>query len=150
MARRQLQIAGTERPVHNDIEKAAEAYREVRDDRMEMTKREKQKQLELLAVMKAHKISRYKYDDQEGEELLVQVDEEPKVKVRKTGEAESEVGEGLDDGPVETAENVPRGLIAQAEKSMADANVEEDATGDVVVPEKAAAKSKRGKGRKAK
>jgi len=96
MARKQLEIPGTERPVHDDVHKAAEAYREVRDERMQHSKREKQKKLELIAVMKAHKLTRYKYDDEEGEELLVTLDEEPKCNVRKTGEAEAPVGEGVE------------------------------------------------------
>lgn len=143
MAKKQMQIPGTERKVIDEVEQAAEAYREVRDERCELSRREKQKKLELLAVMKAHKVKRYKYDDENGEEILVALDErEPEVKVQRTGEAESSVGEG-----VSTGEDTPpagmSGLIAEAMKAQEDAGVAES-DGDVTVPEKAAPK-KRGR-----
>jgi hypothetical protein len=145
MARRQMNIPGTERKSVPEVEKAAEAYREVRDERAELSKRERQKKLELLAVMRANKVTKYKYDDEHGEEILVSLDErDPEISVKKTGEAESDIGEGVSsppDGPM-------NGLINQALASQNEQNVEETGDGDVAVPEKAAPKAK--KGRKAK
>ena len=149
--RKQMQIPGTERKSVPEVEEAAEAYREVRDERCELSRREKQKKQELLAVMKAHKVKKYKYDDENGEELLVSLDErEPEVSVKKTGEAESEVGEGVASGEgVEPAGT--RGLIAQAMAAQQDAGVEETDDGDVAVPDAPTPKkSKPRKGRKAK
>lgn len=142
MARRQLQIKGTERKQNEEVEKAAQAYREARDDRMELSKREKQKKTELIIVMQSNKIKKYKFDDAEGEELLVAIDEKTDVSVRKTGEAASEVGEGL---PVHEGSDggISKGLIDQAMKAQDDMNVEENAGGDIVVPDKAAPKTKR-------
>jgi hypothetical protein len=115
----------------------------VRDERSAMSKREAQKRAELLAVMRAHKVKKYKYYDSNGEELECYIDDEPEAKVRKTGEAEPSVGDGL---PEHTGESngVHPGLIEQAMAAQ-DANVEVTEGGDVVVPDKAAPKSKRSK-----
>ncbi len=148
MAKKQMQIPGTERKSVPEVEAAAEAYRDVRDERCELSKREKQKKLELLAVMKAHKVKKYKYDDEQGEEILVSLDDrDPEVSVRKTGEAESEIGEGISSGPDSEPAGMP-GLIAQAMKAQEDAGVDETADGDVVVPDKAAPKAKRNRKKK--
>lgn len=146
--KKQMQIPGTERKQVPEVEQAAEAYREVRDERCELSRREKQKKLELLAVMKAHKIKRYKYDDEKGEEILVALDErEPEVKVQRTGEAEAPVGEGVSSG--DEAQPVGmQGLISQAMAAQQDAGVAENDDGDVVAPDTAAPKKR--KGRKAK
>jgi hypothetical protein len=142
--RRQLQIAGTERTEVPEVEQAAEAYREVRDERSAMSKKEAQKKAELLAVMRAHKLKLYRYHDGNGEELEARIEDEPTVKVRKTGEAEPEVGEGVEVGPPRDGDVHP-GLIEQALKAQADeANVEVNDEGDVQAPEKATPK-KRGR-----
>jgi hypothetical protein len=150
MARKQAEIPGFERQVENEaIELAAQAYCEVRDQRAALSKKEKQKQLELQALMKAHKVPRYEYIDDNGEvlEAVIVIGEEKAV-VRKTGEAESEVGEGVETGG-SSGPDVHAGLIRQAEKAADDANVGESVDGDVVVPEKMAPKSTRkGKGKK--
>ncbi len=144
MVRRQTQIPGTERKSVPDVEQAALLYIEVRDERMDLSKREKQKKLELLAVMRAHKVKRYKFDDAEGEELLVALeDREPDVSVRKTGDAETPVGEGISGG--EGSRGPHEGLIAQAMRD----GVEVTSDGDVVVPETSAPKAKRGRPKKA-
>lgn len=137
MARKQMQIPGTERKEIPDVEKAAEAYREVRDERAELSKREAQKKLELLAVMRANKVTIYRYHDGNGEELEAIIDDEPKVRVRKTGEAEPEVGDGVETSNGSNGvEHVPGGLIAQAMKAQEDAGIEVTEDGDVTAPEK--------------
>lgn len=151
--RKQLNIPGTERKSVPEVEEAAAAFVEVRDERMGLTRKEKLKKFELLAVMKAHKVKRYKFDDANGEELLVELSEkEPDVTVRKTGESEGEVGEEVSSGS-NGVDTVHPGLIAQAMKAQEDdANVEVSSDGDVTVPDKAApkAKAKGKRGRKAK
>lgn len=79
---KQQRIPGTERPdVHQDIEKAAAAYVEARDERMMLTKREVETQAKLLTAMKAHGLSKYRCDS---EDLEVEVvPEAEKAKVRK-------------------------------------------------------------------
>lgn len=147
--RKQIQIPGTERKEHPEVEAAAQAYATVRDERSELSKREHQKKIELLVTMKSHKLTVYKFYDDNGEEIVARVDEgEPKVTVRKTGEAESSVGEGVPSG--EGAEPAGMGgLIAQAMAAQDDANVEETSDGDVTVPDTAAPKQKRGRKAKA-
>lgn len=145
MARRQLQIVGTQRIEHPAVEEAANKYREARDVRMEHTKREKQAKLMLIAVMQAANVNKYKFDDAEGEELLVAIDEKIDVKVSKTGEAESAIGEGVDSGEPHDDPGIHKGLIAQALQAQADAGVTE-VDGDVVTPDSAAPK----KGKRAK
>lgn len=141
MARRQLQIAGTERTQHPEIEEAAEAWREARQDEHSAHEKQKQKRFELIALMQARKVTRYKYNEPAtNEEILVTLDDEPKIRAKKTGEAEPEIGEGISSGEDVTPK---AGLMAQAAAAMADSNVEENAEGDVVVPDAAKPKSKK-------
>lgn len=150
MVRRQLEIAGTQRKEVPEVEKAGEAFREVRDERRALKDRETQKKLELISVMRLHKVKVYKYKDQGGDEIRVELgDGDPKIKLKKTAEAEREP-DAVPRSTRATAPDVHQGLIDQALKSQDDANVEVDESGDVQVPDKAAPKSKRGKGRKAK
>jgi len=142
MAKKQLQIKGTERAEIPDIERAAESYREVRDERAELSKRESQKRAELLATMRAHKVKKYLWHDQDGEEWCALIDDEPVAKVKRTGEAEPIVGEGI---VVDTSatNGVHPGLIAQAEASMKSIGVEVSADGEVVAPSGDASPSKK-------
>lgn len=54
MAKRQLEIAGAERPKIKEIDEAAEAYRDVRDRRMKATIKEADAKAELMAAVKKH------------------------------------------------------------------------------------------------
>jgi hypothetical protein len=151
MTRKQIQIPGTERKAHPEVEAAAQAYATVRDERSDLSKREHQKKIELLVTMKAHKLTVYKFYDDNGEEVVARIDEaEPKVTVRKTGEAEPEIGQGVSSGSEEKKPAGMDGLIAQAMKAQDDAvSVEVDAEGDVTVPDKSAPKKpKKGKAKK--
>lgn len=142
--RKQIQIPGTERKQFPEVEAAAQAYATVRDERSELSKREHQKKLELLITMKQHKLAVYKFFDDNGEEVVARIDEaEPKVTVRKTGEAEPEVGEGVpSSGGSEPAGM--KGLIAQATQAQQE-SVEVTDDGDVTVPDTAAPKAKKSK-----
>lgn len=146
--RKQQEIPGFERQVERpDIEAAAQAYCEIRDERSALSKREKQAQMNLLAIMRAQKVPRYEYHDENGEVLeAVIVLGEEKAVVRKTGDAESEVGQGVDEPD---APPIPGGLLAQARQAQADAGVAETTDGDVVPLEQSAPK-KRGRKGKAK
>jgi hypothetical protein len=150
MARRQLQIAGTERDEHPEVEEAGEAWREARKEAKAAQTTAKQKKLELIAVMQAHKVRHYKYTEADtGEEVLLTYAEEPKVSAKKTGEADSKIGEGLDEHDGDVSPGVHAGLIAQAERASDGSNTEVDGEGDVVVPDVAAPKSKKKRSKKA-
>jgi len=80
---KQVAIPGTERKVHPDVEKAAEAYVEARDERMQLTERESETQGDLMAAIKKHGLQRHVVDI-DGEQQIVEivaVDE--KVRVRR-------------------------------------------------------------------
>lgn len=57
--RRQLEIAGTERPKIREVDTAAASYVEVRDQRMKLTEEEKEAKDTLIAVMAKHKLEFY-------------------------------------------------------------------------------------------
>lgn len=147
MARRQLEIDGTQRTAIPEVEEAAEAYREVVLERMELSKKEKLKKHGLLALMNARKIDTYKYDDANGEEIVVKIAEpEPKVSVKKSGEADSDIGEGVSDGPTLTVVKTPAGtdgLLAEALANQKSTGVAEDEQGDVVPPDVSTKKAKK-------
>src|SRR3990167_10377421 len=125
MARRQTEIPGTERKEVPEVERAGEAYREIRDERRALKDQEKQKKFELIAVMKAHKLKVWKWKCPDAlDEIRVEITEgETKVKLAKTGEADSVIGEGVDTG-APAHDGVHPGLIAEAEKADAAAGVE--------------------------
>ena len=81
MAKRakQQNIPGTEPEVHADIEEAADRYREIRDNRMELTKEEGKAKAALLAAMNAHSVDAYQLEDG----AVVTVSEKKDVKVRQ-------------------------------------------------------------------
>lgn len=82
--REQLNVPGTERQYIAAVEDAANAYRNARDERMEMTKLEVVRRDELIRVMGEHKLDVYKYDDEEGEELTVKLATKTKVRVKRS------------------------------------------------------------------
>jgi hypothetical protein len=154
MARRQMNIPGTEPVEIVEISEAGEEWRDARKEKKAAAEREKQKKFSLIALMHAHKVEKYKYTEQDtDEEVLLTVELEPKLRAKKTGEHEPEIGEGLPQhaGPSTNADGVPEGLIAQAMAAQDDANgVEVTSDGDVVVPDKAAPKAKKRGGSKPK
>lgn len=73
MAKRQLEIPGTERKEIKEIEDSAEHYRAVRDKRMRMTEMEVAAKTDLIQVMLTHEADLepgedgtkvYRYDDE--------------------------------------------------------------------------------------
>lgn len=119
--RKQLQIAGTERPEHPEVVEAAEHYVAIRDERMQMTKKEAQAQADLLATLRAHKMKSYRFFDDNGTELEAYIAEpDASAKVRKTGEREPDA----DVAPL-AAEN--GGIIGEAKRRQANGQAEADA-----------------------
>lgn len=148
MARKQLEIVGTERKRDEEVEAVAEELRDLNSEFASISNKKKTKTFELIALLRSKKMKRYKYDDEHGEEILVSLDDQdPKLSVKKTGEAEPHVGEGVPSGEGAAPAGM-QGLIAEATKAQDEANVEETDDGDVAVPDKAAPKAKRGKGKK--
>lgn len=87
---RQIRIAGTERnDVNEEIENAAEAYVEIRDKRMELTKKEGDSKAVLAAAMKAAKLKIYRCDRMEMEVLI-----EPGEATLKVKQVKVEATEG--------------------------------------------------------
>lgn len=145
---RQMTIPGTERTEIPEVEAAAEAFREAIADKIEAAHKAAAKQRDLIAAMVAAKVKVYRYYDEHGEEVEARIEDEPKAKVKKTGEAESAIGEGVSEPPADT---VHPGLVRQALASQEAAGVTETDEGDVAPPEKAAPKAgKKKAGRKAK
>jgi hypothetical protein len=144
----QIRIPGTERPDHPDIEEAALAYIDVRDQRAALSKKEAQKKLEMGAVMKAADVKRYKFFDEHAGRYRVAriVDGEEKFIVEETYESLPEVGAGVPAGNPDD-HGIPQGLIDQALRDD-DTNVEVTSDGEVVVPEKAVPRKPRAKAKK--
>lgn len=80
----QLRISGTERKdVNPQIEKAAKAYKTVRDERMELTETESKKKAALMAAMNEAKLNRYICDFDEQEVIVEPGEANVKIKTRK-------------------------------------------------------------------
>ncbi len=76
---KQLQIAGTERPHHPDVDTAAEAYIKARDERIALSAVESEANDALIDAMGTHKLTIYK---DEGRNVIVTiVPGKPNVKV---------------------------------------------------------------------
>ena len=87
----QLKIAGTGRLDSNEeVEAAAEAYREARDDRMEMSENETEAQDALTDALKKHGLSEYVYEDKAGVKRRAYIPAEAKAKVQKVKEKKVE------------------------------------------------------------
>lgn len=153
MTRRQLQITGTERTdVPPAVLEAGEELLEKRRAKRKAAEKAKESLLGVIALMQSHKIPELKVMDPDTEEYLtLRIDLDPKLRIKKTGEAEPEpIGDGIPSHPDAHPDDVAAGLIRQAERSMDDANVSETSEGDVVPPEKAAPKAKRAAKKKGK
>lgn len=82
---RQKELTGIEKESIKEIDDAAEAYEDVRDRRMALTKEEVERQRALVEAMRRHKRRVYR-DDTASPPLLVTLTEtEVKVKVKRVG-----------------------------------------------------------------
>ncbi|HVK89493.1 MAG TPA: hypothetical protein VM513_35465 [Kofleriaceae bacterium] len=145
MARKQAELPGIERQIENPVvEEAAQAFVDANETWKHAGKTRTKKHIELLAQMRTHGIERYEFPDENGELLVAEiVTGDEKVVVRKTGEADVEIGEG-----VEASGDVTGGLLEDAARVQAANGVEVDDDGNVVPPDVAAPKAKRSKGKK--
>lgn len=78
-ADKQQMIPGTEPDSFPEIDRAAEAYREKRDERMELQNEEAKLRDELAEAMQERAITDYKYD---GYEVVLETESVTKAKVK--------------------------------------------------------------------
>lgn len=143
---RQTHIPGTERPEHPDLVEAHEAWLDLKAERKAMKNREAIKHAELVELMKAHKVKVHRYRDDTGQLREFKIADEIKVKSRKLPDEEKPTlpkHNGANGGLITDA------LAKQAADESNNANVEVDGEGNVIVPDKASPKAKRGGKRKA-
>jgi hypothetical protein len=87
MAKKQLEVPGTERKTNKEIDDAAEGYVEARDKRMKLGEKEKAAKDSLIAVMKKHGVNVYK-DESAGLIVMLQVKDGVKVSAAEDVEPE--------------------------------------------------------------
>lgn len=92
MAKKQLEIVGTERPSNKEVDLAAEEYVEQRNKRMKLTEKEKDAKTALIAVMKKHKLNVYR-DESADPPLTVTLETKDGVKVTEAERPAEEVDE---------------------------------------------------------
>jgi hypothetical protein len=153
--RRQPVLPGMERKdiAYPEVEEAAVIYtelcEEVLEERRRLSKKLRQGKQTLLAACHAHKLRRYQWRNKNGEIETIELEEvEEKIIHKKTGEADVEIGQGVDVEAEAAAadselEQQTGGLIAQARKAQADAGVAESEDGEVIPRDDPAPKKKR-------
>lgn len=94
MAKRQLEIPGTERKSIKEIEDSAEHYRSVRDKRMRLTEMEVAAKTDLIQVMVSHEAD---LEPGEGGTKVYRYDEE--IVILKAGKINVKVKAAHDDTP---------------------------------------------------
>lgn len=146
MARRQTEIPGTERTdVPASLLEAGELWLDTRRTKRRASDQAKEAKLGVLQLMAVNKIPKFTLTDPESQEVMeLEVDTEPKLRTKKTAEMEPEpIGDGIPSGG-DSGPGVHPGLIAQAERDAEANGVSETIDGDVVPPDRAAPKKKRG------
>lgn len=88
-----LPAPGMERTKIADIEDAAAEYLKARNGRQEQTKVETEKMAVLVDQLTKHGVKLYKFEDDEGEEQVVEVKDKVKVTVRKVTADGTDAGE---------------------------------------------------------
>jgi hypothetical protein len=144
MARRQLAIAGTERTdIPEAVLEAGEEWLDKRKAQRRAVEKAKESKFGLIALMQSNKIPVFVHRDSEtGEYTRLKIDLEPKLSASRVKDAEADAASDVDESP--PTPDVHPGLIAKAQQAQADNGIEENAEGDVVVPDEAAPKKKRG------
>lgn len=97
---KQSSLPGMENRSLKKLDDLAHEYADVRDDRMELTKRESELQNDLLTEMKKHKIHVYKYGDVRCE--IIPEHERVKVKIATVKETDERIEEEPKDEESET------------------------------------------------
>lgn len=90
--KKQTSIPGTEPKSITEVDTAAEAYVEARDERMALTEKEVEAKGNLLRVMEKHDLTTYRDESADPPLLVIVVPGESKVKVRREAE-DDEAGE---------------------------------------------------------
>jgi hypothetical protein len=85
MARKQPELPGMAPPRIPALESLAEAYLRLRNERMGVEKKEREKRDLLLAKMQEHKVKAYEFDGK-----LIEIEGKEKVFVRTSKDAEDE------------------------------------------------------------
>lgn len=98
---RQTEVPGTETPSIPEIDDAALEYREVRDKRMDLSKKEKAARDHLAGMLEKHGVELYRFITEDDEHLKVEV-VHTKIKIRvrkdvKTGDDGEEGAEVVGD-----------------------------------------------------
>lgn len=94
--KKQMKIPGTEPKTIKEVNDAAEAYVDARDERMKKTEKEVEAKEALVAVMKKHDLQVYKDDDAEPPLIVTLTPGVDKVKVTRADgdeDAGDEAGE---------------------------------------------------------
>lgn len=92
MAKKQLEIVGTERPTIEEVDATAEAFVTQRDKRMAMGVKEKAAKLALIEAMKKHKLTVYR-DMSASPPLTVMLSAKDDVKVTEANTGNEEEGD---------------------------------------------------------
>lgn len=98
MARKQMEVPGTERQKIKEIRDSAFWYQQKRDERMELSRLEKEAKNALIAAMKKHKVENYRIDDATPPLQVQYISGKENVKVHEVDGAGSFDDEG-DDQP---------------------------------------------------
>ena len=93
-AKRQMRIPGTEAQKIKELDTAAEAYVEARDERMALTEKEVEARDALVSVMKKHELAVYKDEDHDPPLIITLTPGQDRVKVQAAKDAEDYSGEG--------------------------------------------------------
>lgn len=97
--RQQVELPGEEfkRQSIPEVEEAAENYRALRDERMNLAERESNAKKSLIATMTSHGVTAFRYDDADGVERKVTLETKTNAKVGKVKTASTS------DGPSDSA-----------------------------------------------
>lgn len=93
MAKKQLEIVGTERVTNKEVDTAAEEYVAQRNKRMRQSVKEKEAKVALIETMKKHSLKVYK-DESVSPPLVITLSNKDEVKVTETDSDEGDDGAG--------------------------------------------------------
>jgi hypothetical protein len=88
--KKQLPIPGTEKETIKEVDTAAEAYVNARDERMQLTERESEAKEALVHVMKKHNLEVYRDENAVPPLVVTLIPGEDRVKVSRAKEEEFE------------------------------------------------------------
>jgi hypothetical protein len=89
--KKQLPIPGTEKETIEELDAAAEAYADARDERMQLTERESEAKEALVSVMKKHGLEVYRDENAVPPLIVTLIPGEDRVKVSRAKEEGEEI-----------------------------------------------------------